>query len=62
MFWLVVITSMKTITLHSFHKTEETAQQWARCKEHDGESVVIVEVSKVTAQDLQTFLEDINPG
>lgn len=61
MIWLVVITSGVN-TLHSFHKTEEAAQQWAKCKEHDGENVMIVRVAKDLAQDLQTFLEEINPG
>lgn len=40
--WLLLVNRKA----HSFHRDEATAQQWHKCKEHDGEDAAIVAVGE----------------
>lgn len=42
--WLVLVSCKGGYKVHSAHPDEQTARQWAKCKEHDGVDAAVAEI------------------
>lgn len=55
--WLVLISSKGGYIVHSAHKDKITADQWAKCKEHDGDDTTIAELTGDALETVQRICE-----
>jgi hypothetical protein len=58
--WLVLISKSGGYVVHSWHKNKTAAEEWKKCKEHDGDQVALAEIPAAYLVDLADDLDKIN--
>lgn len=57
MYYLVLVSKKGGYKVHSCHRSQAVAEQWAACLSHGGEDVSTAEMDKETAEDLHADFE-----
>lgn len=55
--FLVLISKRGGYELHSIHKDRQTAENWEKCKQHDGEYTSILRAGESEIETIREFFE-----